>query len=137
MCAAGFRPMVAAFLDYDSDKDADLLIGSLDGPDRLLKNGGSGKLELINDNYEYILHQTSGTLGIASVDLDGDRRLDVIQDQGEGEIPEKFHLGDEIPPDTASPVITLVEKIGSPEEDRPVQVRARVYDNKSPTTPHD
>lgn len=133
----GYDDNMAAFLDYDSDRDADLLIGALDGPERLLENDGSGKLRLINDNYEYILGQTAGTLGIAVADLDGDCRSDVVQGQGEGDWPEKVHLGDEIEPDTAPPVITRVEKVGAPEADRPVQVRARVHDNKSPTTPHD
>jgi hypothetical protein len=133
----GYDDNMAAFLDYDSDGDADLLIGSLDGPDRLLGNDGSGKLKLINDNYEYILGHTAGTLGIAVADLDGDCRPDVVQSQGEGAWPEKVHLGDEIQPDTAPPVITQVEKISAPEAGRPVQIRARVHDNKSPTVPHD
>jgi hypothetical protein len=30
-----------------------------------------------------------------------------------------------------------VEKVGSSGADRPVQIRARVHDNKSPTMPHD
>ena len=40
---AGFDDNMTAFLDFDSDGDADLLIGSLDGPDRVLMNDGSGK----------------------------------------------------------------------------------------------
>ena len=134
----GLDDNMAAFLDADSDGDADLLIGSLDGPDRLLLNDGSGKLKLLNDQYQYILgDDTSGTLGIALADLNGDCKLDVVQAQGEGAWPEKVHLGKNIPADTAQPVITKVEKIGPSGEDRPVQIRARVHDNKSPTKPHD
>jgi hypothetical protein len=70
-------------------------------------------------------------------DLNSDRKLDVVQAQGEGAWPEKVYLGDKIPPDTAPPVITEVEKISASGADRPVEIRARVHDNKSPTKPHD
>ena len=70
-------------------------------------------------------------------DLNSDRKLDVVQAQGEGAWPEKVYLGDEIQPDTAPPVITQVEKVGASEADRPIEIRARVHDNKSPTMPHD
>jgi hypothetical protein len=46
-------------------------------------------------------------------------------------------LGDKIQPDTAPPVITEVEKVSASGADRPLQIRARVHDNKSPTMPHD
>jgi hypothetical protein len=127
---------MAAFFDFDSDGDADLLIGALDDPDRLLLNDGSGKLELVNRT-KPVLDDTPGTLGIAVADLNGDRKLDVVQSQGEGAWPEKVYLGDEIRPDTAPPMITEVEKIGASEADRPMEIRARVHDNKSPTKPHD
>jgi hypothetical protein len=127
---------MTAFLDFDSDGDADLLIGSLEYPDRLLLNDGSGKLKLVNDT-EHILADTPGTLAIALADLNGDRKLDVAEAQGEGAWPEKVYLGENIPADTAPPVITRVEKVGSSGADQPLQVRARVHDNKSPTKPHD
>jgi hypothetical protein len=127
---------MAAFLDFDSDGDADLLIGSLDGPDRLHKNDGSGKLKLVNRT-QSILGDTQGTLGIAVADLNGDRKLDVAEAQGEGAWPEKVYLGKNLPADTAPPVITQVEKVSSSGADQPLQIRARVHDNKSPTMPHD
>ena len=55
---------IDAFLDFDSDGDTDLLIGSLTDPDRLLMNDGSGKLKLVNHT-EFILGHTRETLGIA------------------------------------------------------------------------
>jgi hypothetical protein len=126
-----------AFLDYDSDGDADLLIGSLDCDDRLLVNDGSGNLQLFEDTS--VLTLTSGTLGIAVADLNSDHKLDVVMSQGEapGAIAEKVYFGAAIPPDTAKPIVTLVESISAPDASQPVQIRARVHDNKSPTMPHD
>jgi len=133
---AGFDDNMTAFLDFDSDGDADLLIGSLDGPDRVLMNDGSGKLKLVNRK-QSILGDTPGTLAIATADLNGDRKLDVVEAQGEGAWPEKVYLGKNIPADTAPPMITQVEKVSSSGADQPLQIRARVHDNKSPTKPHD
>ena len=126
-----------AFLDYDSDGDADLLIGSLDCNDRLLVNDGSGNLQLFEDTS--VLTITSGTLGIAVADLNGDHKLDVVMAQGEapGAIGEKVYFGAAIPPDTAQPIVTVVESLSAPDPNQPVQIRARVHDNKSPTMPHD
>ena len=70
-------------------------------------------------------------------DLNSDCRLDVVQAQGESAWPEKVYLGKDIPADTAPPVITQVEKVSASGADRPIQIRARVHDNKSPTMPHD
>jgi len=133
----GFDENMDTFLDFDSDGDADLLVGSLDGPDRLHRNNGSGKLKLVNDQFQYILGETNGTLGIAVADLNSDCKLDVVQAQGESAWPEKVYLGKDIPADTAPPVITQVEKVSASGTDRPIRVRARVHDNKSPTMPHD
>jgi hypothetical protein len=127
---------MAVFLDLASDGDADLLIGSLDDPDRLLLNNGSGKLKLVN-HAKPVLGDTRGTLGIALADLNGDRKMDVVQAQGENDFPEKVYLGKNIPVDTAPPVITQVEKISASRADLLMEIRARVHDNKSPTMPHD
>jgi len=132
----GFDDNVARFLDFDSDGDADVLIGSLTDPDQLHLNDGSGKLKLVKP-VEPMLGNTFGTLDIAVADLDKDCRLDVVQAQGESAWPEKVYLGKDIPADTAPPVITQVEKVSASGTDRPIQVRARVHDNKSPTMPHD
>jgi hypothetical protein len=134
----GFDDNTARFLDFDSDGDADVLIGSLTDPDRLHSNDGTGELKLTNP-VEPILGNTFGTLDIALADLNKDCRLDVVQAQGESSshVREKVHLGRKIPPDTAPPVITNVEQVSTSGSARPIQVRARVHDNKSPTMPHD
>lgn len=123
------------FLDYDSDGDADILIGSLGKAayvgDRLVVNEGERGLSLLGVRGLFS-GQTAGTLGIAVADLNGDNRLDIVEAQGEVAWPEKVYYGQNNPPDTAPPIITLVSASGQPPT-----VRARVHDNKSPTMPHD
>ncbi len=124
----GMDDNVAVFADIDSDGDADILIGSLDGPDRVLVNDGTGHLTLIRGVFGDT--GSSGTLGLAVADLDGDARLDVVMAQGEVAIDEKVFFADQIAPDTAPPVIgipVLADGV----------IRVRVNDNKSPTVPHD
>lgn len=121
---------MVAFLDYDSDGDADFLIGSLSGPDRLLINDGTGRLSTANEVFEG--EDTPGTLGMAIGDLDGDARIDVVQAQGEHRtaIHEKIHLGTGLEPDTAPPFIGAISVV---EVDGDRLVRVRVHDRKSPS----
>ena len=130
----GYDDNMVAFLDVESDGDADFLIGSLDGPDRLLRNDGTGHLTMDTSVFERL--GTPGTLGIALGDLDGDGRLDVVE--GEGEVADADHvfLGTEaLPPDTAAPVIDAVDVTSG--EPGMVDVRARIHDRKSPVMPDD
>lgn len=122
-----------AFFDFDSDGDADILIGSFDCADRVYENDGSGHLKL----FSFMEGDTLGTLGIAVVDLNGDHRLDVVQAQGEQAFPDKVYFGQNTQPDTAAPVVTLVEEVSAPGSGQPIQIRARIHDYKSPTMPHD
>jgi hypothetical protein len=121
---------MVAFLDADSDGDADFVIGSLSGPDRLLVNDGRGQLTVRLDAFSG--EATPGTLGLALADLDGDGRLDVVQGQGEHKtaVSERVHAGRGLPRDTAPPVISLVR---STDGATGRVVRARVHDRKSPT----
>ncbi len=125
---------MVAFLDVDSDGDADFVIGSLSGPDRLLVNDGRGHLSLRRDVFAGA--ETPGTLGLALADLDGDGRMDVIQAQGEHPtaVQERVYLGTGLQPDTAPPVVSLVTVTPS-SGGAPVRVRARVHDRKSPSLP--
>ena len=126
----GWDDNVVVALDADSDGDADFLIGSLDGPDRLLLNDGSGALTLYDDVFDG--SPSRGTLGLAVADLDGDDRLDVVESQGEvpGHEDERVYLAtDTVAPDTAPPIIRW-ELVGD-------SVLARVHDNRTPNMPHD
>jgi hypothetical protein len=121
---------VVAFLDVDSDGDADFFIGSLSGPDRLLVNDGGGGLTVWSDVFAGA--ETPGTLGMAIGDLDGDGRIDVVQSQGEHAtaIQERIFAGEGQAPDTSPPVVSMVLiSVG----DGGRLVRARVHDRKSPT----
>ena len=121
----GWDDNVVGGLDIDSDGDADFVIGSLDGPDRLLVNDGTGALTVHDSIFDS--DPTYGTLGIAFVDLDGDNRIDIVESQGEAEdsMDERVYLAtDRIPPDTAPPVIRGEVAGGS--------VVARVHDNLTP-----
>lgn len=121
---------MVAFLDVDSDGDADFVVGSLSGPDRLLLNDGKGHLSLRADVFKGT--DTPGTLGIALADLDGDGRMDVIQAQGEHPtaVQERVFVGTGFAPDSAPPVVSapsVTEVAGGR-----LRVRARVHDRKSP-----
>lgn len=129
---------LAVMLDYDSDGDPDALVGSLAGPDRVLINNGTGHLQLHTDFLNsFTGDPTHGTLGMGAADLKLDGKIDIVQSQGEvpGHIDEWIYFGEKIKPDTVPPVITLVEQAGLSK--KPVLVRARIHDNKSPVSPHD
>ena len=121
---------MVAFLDYDSDGDADFVVGSLSGPDRLMINDGRGHLTARLDAFAG--DDTPGTLGLALADLDGDGRMDVVQGQGEHKtaIDERVFSGRGLAPDTAPPSVTMVAPADGPNGRL---VRARVHDRKSPS----
>ncbi|MBA3269891.1 MAG: VCBS repeat-containing protein [Acidobacteria bacterium] len=122
---------MVAFLDADADGDADFVVASLSGPDRLLINDGTGQLSSVLDAFDG--EPTPGTLGIALADLDGDGRIDVVQAQGEHPkaTDERVFAGRGLPRDTAPPSITLVAATDAPRR----TIRARIHDRKSPSLP--
>ena len=127
---------MVAFLDFDSDGDADFVIGSLSGPDRLLINDGKGRLTVAADVFAGA--DTPGTLGLALADLDGDGRMDVVQAQGEhptavqenaspGQRPQAGHRRRRRSRWSARCHQPTESPAGR------VSVRARVHDRKSPS----
>ncbi|MFY9343535.1 MAG: FG-GAP-like repeat-containing protein [Planctomycetota bacterium] len=131
-----FDDNMIAFLDYDSDGDADFLIGSLDGPDRLLVNDGRGRFQA--GAPVFAGDPTNGTLAIALGDLDGDRRLDVVHAQGEVATAsaDKVFFGKSIPPDTAPPCIGPLH-VQPGGGGAATVVRVRIHDRQSPSRAHD
>ncbi len=131
---AGDDNMVA-FLDVDSDGDADFVLAGLFGqPDRLVQNDGAGKLSLVIDAFGPA--SSPGTLGIAVADLNGDGRLDVVMAEGEADDPDVLLFGVDIAVDSAPPVIDRVEALAQ-HDGQALTVRARVHDNKTPVADHD
>jgi VCBS repeat protein len=126
----GYDDNVVVGLDVESDGDADFLVGSLDGPDRLLVNDGTGHLALADQVFESA--PSRGTLGMAAADLNDDGLLDVVESQGEapGYESERVYFGtDVLAPDTAKPIVRA-GRVGA-------QVLARVHDNRTPYAPED
>ena len=131
----GYDDAVAVPIDIESDGDADFIVASLDGPDRLLLNDGSGVLTLVSTIIDGT--PSRGTLGWGIVDLNGDGRPDMVESQGEvsGHYDERVYMAtDAVPPDTAPPIIAT--SLGDdPAGD--VVIYARVHDNRSPNMPND
>ncbi len=126
--AEGADDNVVVWLDVDSDGDADLFIGSL-GRDRLYLNDGAGNFTRTPVN-SVTPNDTPSTLGVAAVDLDGDKRLDLVQGQGEGAEDDKIELATAmVAVDTSAPVVRF-EVVGG-------KVFARIHDHQSPSRLHD
>jgi hypothetical protein len=116
------------FIDVDSDGDPDMFTASLSGADRLNLNDGNGVFTLSPNATP---DDTPGSLAIATADLNGDNRVDLVQAQGESADPEKVQLGsDTVAIDTQPPKIERVTAIDG-------KVVARVHDNRSPLRAHD
>ena len=129
-----FDDNMIAFLDYDSDGDADFLIASLNGVERLLVNDGGGRFAAAAPVFAG--ERTRATLGIAIADLNGDGRMDCVHAEGEVKNAEadKVFFGAAIAKDTAAPFVGVVD---AQHVDGGLLVRVRVHDRKSPCMPHD
>jgi hypothetical protein len=117
------------FLDVDSDGDADFIVGSLTGAERLLINDGAGHLSLVTTAFNVAI--SAGTLGMAVADLNADGRPDVVDAQGENPAAtdERVYLATErLAADTAPPIIRTDLVAGARGI---VVVHARVIDGMS------
>jgi FG-GAP-like repeat len=126
----GWDDNVVVGLDVESDGDADFLIGSLNGSDRLLLNDGTGALTAVEGIFDAA--PSRGTLGMAIADLNGDARPDVVEGQGEapGHQDERIYLAtDAIGPDTAPPHMRTAT-VGA-------TILGRISDHRTPNAPHD
>jgi hypothetical protein len=123
------------FLDYDSDGDADFLLSSLTGEDRLLENDGLGSFTMKQPILKG--EPTPHTLSMVLGDINNDNKMDIIMGQGEGQevIEERIFIGAAIPEDKAAPVISHLRYEERTKEE--VVVKARIHDNKSPDMPQD
>jgi hypothetical protein len=124
----GYDDNNIVFLDVDSDGDADFLVGSLDGPDRILLNDGAGHFSVNEEIREGA--PTTGTLWLSVADLNGDTKLDLVETQGEVDWPDYVYLGLGVAPDTAPPVVSDAANIQG-------SIHARIDDRKSPNVPSD
>lgn len=126
----GFDDNRILYLDYDSDGDADVFVGSLSGPDRLLINDGQGVFTVAPDVVTG--PETKGTLCAAFADLNGDHKLDLVMAQGEvkGHEAEMVFFGDKIAADSAAPKVQILSSADG-------VVRARIHDNKAPARTFD
>ncbi len=128
------------FLDYDSDGDLDIVLGtnaSLQWPDRLM----------INDEGVYYQEPmpfgmdpgTEGTLALESVDLNGDHRPDLVLGSGENAFVNAVLFGDEADTavDITPPALAHIEQVEEAPFPGSVDVHARIHDYKTPNKPHD
>ena len=124
-----------AFLDYDSDGDADFLVSSLTGEDRLQINDGDGNFSLAQPVLEG--KATPHTLSLVLSDLNRDGKLDIVMGQGEGRenIEERIFIGHSLSKDSAPPIISHYRI--DPVNTETMVLKARIHDHKSPLMPLD
>ena len=152
------RDYMGAFIDHDSDQDADLVIGAIKlgqtlFPDRLMINEAgiytqyqSGlPVPLDRQALEHVpnpLDASIGTYAIVLAHLDGDARIDLAMAQYDNAIKKKLFLAaegsGEVQDDIQGPIFVNQESLPNPyNKGSEFTLRARVHDNKSPLMLHD
>ncbi len=136
------RDHSAAFYDYNSDGNVDIVLGALKAgvnplPDRLMIQENNKTYTQNNMAFEE-LAPSDGTYSIVLADLNLDRRLDVVMAQNENGTQKKVFLAsEEIPVDTAAPIFVNYEKLEPLKYPGEETIRVRCHDNKSPLMLHD
>ncbi len=131
----------AGFYDHDSNAKVDWVLGAIQTaqvkyPDRLIYESAGKYAE--NKTAFMEAPASAGTYSIVLADFNGDYKLDVAMSQSENAFSKKILLGtDEIPVDTAGPVIPNYEKLPPIQYPGTEVIRVRTHDNKSPLMLHD
>jgi MYXO-CTERM domain-containing protein len=131
----------AGFYDYDSNKKVDWVLGAIQTaqvkyPDRLIYESAGKYAE--NKTAFMEAPASAGTYSIVLADFNGDFKLDVAMAQSENAFSKKILLAtEEIPVDTAGPIIPNFEKLGELKYPGTEVIRVRAHDNKSPLMMHD
>ncbi|MBL8969372.1 MAG: VCBS repeat-containing protein [Myxococcales bacterium] len=130
-----------SFYDYDSNKKVDWVIGAIQTaqiqyPDRLIYEK-AGKYEQNTMAFQE-MPASAGTYSIALADFNGDYKLDVAMAQSENAFAKKILIAtEEVPVDTAGPIIPNYEKLPGLKYPGTEIIRVRAHDNKSPLMLHD
>ena len=128
---------MGAFLDFDSDGLADIVLGAFgDAKDRLLRNTGVTYKQVTDPSLMGNLI-TDGTYALALADFNGDTKLDLVLGEGENSFRNRVLFGEDIAEDTGKPVIGAHELTGSIEPGEVLTFTGRIHDNKTPNKPHD
>lgn len=100
-----------ALFDWDVDGDYDVVVGSLAGVEKWLRNDGNFVFTAVEP---LVPGLEDPTMDLTVVDLDGDGRYDLVTAQGEGD-PRQFrnrvYMGRGLR-DTRAPVVEAVEETG-------------------------
>ena len=97
------------FLDYDDDGDLDVVICAIGGPERMLRNNGSGFLTLVGGTISSV---NDSSLDVEVGDLDADGDLDMVTAQGEsGSYRNRLYLNQGPAIDTRPPTIPHWEQL--------------------------
>ena len=131
----------SAFYDYNSDGNVDFVLGAIQTaqdkyPDRLIYKMGTK----FKSNKAALMETTpsAGTYSVVLADFDKDRRLDLAMAQKENATQKKVFIAtEEIPVDTAAPLLPNYEKLPAIQYPGNETIRVRAHDNKSPLMLHD
>lgn len=115
-------------VDIDADGDFDLLIPSLSGTERFLRNDGDGSFSAVAGGFPAV---SDATLGMDLGDVNGDGILDAVTGQGEtGSFVDRLYLGTaDQPADTIAPGFRAIQHDESVPPGTTLRIRFAVFDS--------